>query len=108
MAAYPTLPWAREGTVITREGGLVPVRATNGTLKVRRLFSAEKLAWQIEHRLTSAERTTLETFYATNRVLTIQVTAPDTGVTSQARFAAAPEYELRGAYWVATVRLLEV
>ncbi len=108
MAAYPTLGWVREGTTVTREAGLVPVRATNGLLKVRRLFTADKLAWQIEHRLTAAQRSTLESFYTANQLLTIDVTAPDTGVTSQARFAAAPQFERHGGAWIATVRLLEV
>ena len=108
MAAYPSLPWVQEGTQINREGGFVPVRATNGVLKVRRLFSTEKLAWDIVHRLSNSERTTLEAFYVANRILTIDLTAPDTGVTSQARFAAAPAYRQMGGFWQATVRLLEV
>lgn len=107
MAAYPSYHWQRNGTKTDIEAGINPVRASNGTLKVRRLYSADKRAWQITHWLTGAERTALESFYGTNRMLNVDLTPPDTGGTYTVRFAAAPQYEERDGFWVATVRLVE-
>ena len=108
MAAYPTLPWGRNNTKISREGGFQPVRATNGALKVRKLYSTEKKQWDIEHWLTDAQKATLETFYQANKVLNITVTTPDDGATYTARFATAPTYTAQVSYWVTTVKLMEV
>ena len=108
MAAYPSYYWQRAGTKTDIEAGINPVRASNGTLKVRRLYSADKRDWLITHWLTSAERTTFDTFYTTNRNLTVDLTPPDTGGTYSARFAAAPQYEQRDGFWIVAARLVEV
>jgi hypothetical protein len=107
--AYPTtIPIMAESRA-TREGGFVPVRATNGLLKVRRLWSAEKWSFDLVHWLSSAQRTTLETAYAANRTNNVTLTWPADGSTYTCRFASAPSYEWRtGGFWVARVRLEEV
>ena len=109
MAAYPTLPWLVDGTATDRDGGLDPVRASNGTLKIRRLYSADKAGWTIAHWLTDAQKATLEAFYTTNRTLNVTLTPPYEGASYTVRFAATPVYEPKYANrWVAKVRLLEV
>lgn len=108
MAAYPTLPWMRAGTTSSRASGVEPVRASNGVLKVRRLFDADKLDLQLEHWLSPAQKTTLDDFYLAQRDFNVTVTAPDDGAAYTMRFADVPQYEWRVGYWVARVRLLEV
>lgn len=108
MAFYPTLPWMQAGTVIEREGGITPVRATNGLLKVRRLYTAEKRRWKAEHWLSDSQRTTLEAFYVANRVLNVDLVSPDDSQTYSVRFAAAPVYQWTPGYWIARVSLEEV
>lgn len=108
MAAYPTLPWMQGGTTRSLSSGIEAVRASNGALKVRRLYAANKLELQLEHWLTESQKTALEAFYATEVLNNVDVTAPDDGATYSMRFADTPQYEWRVGYWVARVRLVEV
>lgn len=108
MAAYPTLPWMQAGTTRNRSGGLSPARASNGALKVRRLYPEPKLELQLEHWITDSEKTAFEVFYAANVDLRVDVTAPDDGLTYSMQFSDAPQYEWRVGFWVLRVRLLQV
>lgn len=109
MASYPTLPWLREGTAADRDGGFEPVRATNGALKVRRLYSTEKQSFQIANWLTDAQKTTLESFYTANRLAHVTLTTPWDGASYTACFVAAPVYEWQyNDRWIARVRMFEV
>jgi len=107
MATYPTLPWMRDGTKIDRQGGFEPVRASNGALKVRRLYSGEPHDFDIEHWLSDAQKSTLESFYGTNKLLDVTLTNPEDGASYTVRFAAAPVYEWHPGYWRTRVRLME-
>ena len=42
MAAYPVFPVMRDASTWSVDAGIQAVRATNGLLKVRRMFSADK------------------------------------------------------------------
>lgn len=109
MAAYPTLPWLRDGTRADRDGGFEPVRATNGALKVRCLYPAEKQSFEIANWLTSAQRTTLEGFYAANKAENVTLVTPWDGASYTVRFVAAPVYEWQYVdRWIARVRMFEV
>src|SRR5574337_1858189 len=92
MAAYPAFGVLRSGPGPSRSDGQEPVRATNGALKVRRLYSAPKSDFQIDHMLTAAENATLDTFYSTNRDLDVSYTSPEDGAVYTVRFAAPPQY----------------
>jgi hypothetical protein len=107
MAAYPTLN-AQRSSSTARNSGHDAVRATNGALKVRRMFSAEKTDFTIDHWLTSAEKSTLESFYQANKDLDVAFTWAEDGVTYTVRFASAPQFLGMPGWWQARVRLLQV
>lgn len=107
MAAYPNFFTLADSTG-SRENGAEPARATNGALRLRRLWAADKAAFEIGHVLTAAQRTTLEAFYATNKSLDVTYRWPADGAFYTVRFAAPPQYTARTGYFEARVRLLEV
>lgn len=104
---YPTL-MILEDSEASRNAGLDAQRATNGLLKVRRLYSADKTDFTVVHMLTRAERDTLMTFYAGNVTTEFTFYWPGDGTTYTVRFAAAPQVSRRGAYYRTSVRLAEV
>lgn len=108
MAAYPSFYWSKEGTTLSIDDGMQAVRATNGKLKVRNLYTADKRDWQLSHWLTTAQRSTLDAFYAANKLLDVTFTSADDGATYTVRFVAAPIYQWQVSYWVARVHLKEV
>lgn len=105
--AYPTALPIMEGSTAERDGGIDPVRASNGLLKIRRLFSADKTTLNIIHWLSDAQRTSLEASYQADRLLNFTFLWVD-GVTYTVRYAAAPQYQKKPGYWIATVRMSEV
>jgi len=107
MAAYPTLNAQRSSSTV-RNGGQDAQRATNGTLKMRRLYSTEKMDFTVDHWLTDAQKSTLESFYQTNRDLDVSLTWAEDAVTYTVRFAAPPQYLRMPGWWQARVRLQEV
>lgn len=106
--SYPTtLPIMQESTA-EREGGFEPARASNGLLKVRRLYSAEKMTFRLVHWLSDAQKTTLETAYSTFKTSNLTLVWPGDGASYTVRFGAAPQYDKKPGYHVARVLLLEV
>jgi len=108
MAAYPNFPMQRDGTVWQRDAGIVPTRATNGVLKVRRSYSADKRSFLATHWLNSTDKAALETHYSTHRTANFSMFWPHDGGTYTVVYAGAPQYELRDGFVVATVQLLEI
>jgi hypothetical protein len=108
MAAYPSFNVQRSSPGPSRSDGHDVVRATNGVLKMRRLYSATKSDFTIDHWLTSAEKTTLDSFYTTNRDLDVTYTSPEDSVAYTVRFAAPPQYVRMPGWYQARVRLVEV
>lgn len=92
----------------TKEAGIEAVRATNGLLRVRKLFSADKMDFVVVHMLTRAERDALQAFYVANVASEFAFVWPGDGATYTCRFSAAPQFSRRGLYYYATVRLSEV
>jgi hypothetical protein len=107
MAAYPALRVLRPSTA-ERQGGQEPQRATNGALKMRRLYSAEKTDFVIEHALSEAEKAALEAFYQTNRDLAVDFVWPEDTVSYSVLFAGPPQYLRRVGWWEARVTLMQV
>lgn len=105
--SYPNLPILRDSST-SREAGIQAVRATNGLLKSRRLYSTEKMSFTVVHWLSDAQRTTLETAYQTFKNSTLTLAWPEDGQSYTVRFAAAPQHRRQTGYWVSTVRLEEV
>jgi hypothetical protein len=105
--SYPTLP-IMENSYAERLGGFEPRRASNGVLKIRRLYSAEKTNFTVEHWLSQAQKDALEAAYQTHKTGHLSFTWPEDGVVYTVQFAAAPQYRREPGYWVANVLLLEV
>lgn len=109
MASYPTLKTELTSRRVVLHAR-VPVRATNLALKVRELASADKIRFELEHKLGTADRTTLANFYGTNRNLDVTYVWPGIeGGTHTVRFASSPQYDrLPGLNILARVVLEEV
>lgn len=105
--AYPSFFTLADSTV-TPADGMDPQRATNGALKLRRLWSADKASFDLGHVLTAAQKSTLDAFYAANKDLDITYRWPRPATDYTARFVAPPRYTPRGDRFEARVRLMEV
>lgn len=107
MANYPAF-FTIDDSTATPENGMEPERASNGALRLRRLWTADKRSFEIGHVLTPAEKTTLDSFYATNRDLDVTYRWPGDGSSYTVRFVAPPRYTPRGGRFEVRVRLMEV
>jgi hypothetical protein len=107
MSAYPGFKTLSDSTALP-ESGVEPVRATNGSLRVRRLWSADKISFDIGHVLAAGDKATLDAFYAANKDADVSYTWPKTGATHTVRFVAPPRYTPRTHVWEVRVRLMEV
>lgn len=110
MATYPTLSRAISNTsTVTVLDDLQVDRASNGTPKVRALYTTPKLAFTVIHPMASAaEKATLQAFYTDNRLLTLAFTWPETGAAYTCLFAAPPRYQpAPGRLWNITVELIQ-
>lgn len=106
MAAYPSLAFL-EGSAEEYLDGRSVRRATNLAAKARRLAPTDKRRLTLKHMLSDAERTTLETFYGTNKDLAIDVTW--NGATLSCVFGApARQYQWTEIGWDTTVIVEEV
>lgn len=83
-------------------------RAVAGGVKARSFFTAKKRAFKVEHLLSASDRSTLDTFYDTNRGLTVTFTWAKTATAYTCFMAGPPEYsEAPFPYTKATVRLVQ-
>lgn len=74
MADYPaTLPTLVNATEEWLDD-LETDRAVSGTVRVRVMFTAKKRVFKIKHVVTAALKTTLQSFYDTNRATTFNYT----------------------------------
>lgn len=110
MAIYPVLP-TRTGADPVPVNGIEIDRAEDGTAYGRSFYTGDKMRFEIEHPgLTATQKTTLETFYADNRLLEIDYESPVDGQTYTCLFTGRPLFSLMPGkrFWTATVRLEEV
>jgi hypothetical protein len=91
MASYPKFP-ILDTSNVTRVDGYIPVRATNGMLRVRKTMTSEKREFTIDHFLGKTDKETLESFFQTNKTLDVTLSWPGEASTFTVRFVAAPEY----------------
>lgn len=109
MATYPSFYMVRSDTSHGIDGGFKTARATNGALRVQRLFPQPKREFNITHWLTAADKSTLDSFYSTNKDLNVDLVWPEDNVTYTVRFAEHPQLELRAPdFWIVKVKMLEV
>lgn len=110
MATYPTLSrQMSNASTVTVLDDLQVDRATNGTPRVRALYTVPKLAFTAIHPMASgAEKATMEAFYSANRLLPITFEWPADGTTYTCLFAAPPRYApAAGRLWTITVDLIQ-
>lgn len=108
MAAYPALP-TLPSSVAVRLDGYIPVRASNGTLKVRKMMSSDKMEFSLDHEINSAQKTSLENHYAADKTNSFSYTWPGVGGgTYTVKYVMAPQYqEQPGGWYKAKVSLAE-
>ena len=108
MSDYPRVHMLSDSTCEVL-GGHEPVRATNGALHLRRMFTSEKRNLLIMHILTPAERSALAAHYAANKDLSFAFYWPTDNATYTVVYAAAPRYSRAGTrFSQANVSLMEV
>lgn len=107
MANYPGFFTLADSTAVP-DAGLEPERATNGALRLRRLWAADKTAFDVGHVLTAAQKATLEAFYADNKDLNVTYRWPGDGASYTVRFVAPPRYTPRGGRFEVRVQMLQV
>jgi len=89
MADYPKY-MILDSSQVTRVDGYIPVRASNGSLKVRKMMSGEKTEFTVEHFLFKTDWDTLESFYQTNKTLNVNLYWPGYASPFVVKFIAAP------------------
>lgn len=102
MAAYPSFTQLLGST----EEGVDDVtldRAVDGSVKARGFYTARKRRFKLRHFLTSSERATLQTFYDTNRLLTVTLTWVPDGQTYTCLFQGPPSWDFSPGGGNATV-----
>lgn len=107
MANYPGFFTLADSTA-TPQAGTEPARASNGALKLRRLWPDDKHSFEIGHTLTQAQVDSLQAFYAANKNLDITYTWPGDRMARTVRFAAPPQYRVFTNHVEVRVRLEEV
>ncbi len=106
--SYPSLPITINSRFNKLDGRLA-LRASNGILKSRKLYPADKLEFALEHELTSAQKTSLDSHYSTDGLNSFPYTWPGVGTpTYTVRYLGAPQYqEMPGGWYKASVKLGE-
>jgi hypothetical protein len=103
---YPTVGLLDESAVQI-EGGFNPARATNGALRVRKLWPTDKRRFALVHMLTKAEFDSLQAYYDANALGQFNFTWPPTGQVHGCRFVAPPQPVTVGQHRRVTVTLEE-
>lgn len=108
MAAYPDLPTDYGSDPEPLDQAKID-RAEDGTARARSL-GADKVKFKLKHpRLSASDKSTLDAFYAANRLLEVAYTCKTDSAAYTCIFAAAPRYERHpGSFWTATVELEQV
>lgn len=94
MSTYPRFFTLSDSTQVAASG-VEPLRATNGALKVRRMWSGDKKTFELGHLLTATEKETLDAFYAAEKDADVSYISPWDGTTYTVRFVAPPQYVKR-------------
>jgi len=92
VADYPTLAtsYGSDPKTITK---FQVDRAEDGTARIVSL-SNDKVSFQLRHEyITSAEKTTLDSFYTTNRLLTFTYLSPSDSVSRTCLFSSPINYK---------------
>lgn len=109
MAAYPTFGQSRDSAETSLDDLQID-RASNGVPRGRAMYTAIKKTFSVVHpRLSASDKTTLDAFYATNRLLQFTFVWAADGATYTCIFASPPPTykSLPGGRWAATVQMVQ-
>lgn len=107
MATYPS-HFHLADSAASVQSGVEPTRASNGTLKMRRLWPDDKHSFDVGHVLTLDQQEAYQAFYAANKNLDVAYTWPGDGQARTVRFSAPPQYKRFTRHFEVRVRLDEV
>ena len=106
--AYPVLI-TQESSRKEVADGRVMLRATNGALKTRRLFTSDKASFDLSHFVDTTDKDALLSYYSSNKDADFDYVWPADKSSYVVRFASAPQVDSVGSeWWTVKVRLEEV
>lgn len=91
MSDFPRLKYLLDDSTVEQLSGHEPVRATNGALRVRRLFSGDKRNWSLSGLLENGELDALMAHYGANKDAQFNFYWPADRQTYTASYVAAPQ-----------------
>ena len=108
MSDFPSLRYMTDESICEQQSGHEPVRATNGALHVRRMFTGEKRTFQLVFVVDAANRAALASHYSDNRDASFSFFWPDDRQTYTVSYSTAPQYAPMGPMMTrARVTLME-
>lgn len=110
MSTYPTFGCGQAiGSTEDILDDLQVDRASNGTPRIRAIYSATKRQFSVLHPCaTAAEKAALDAFYAANRLISFSFVWAGDGVTYTCYFAAPPKRTpVLGVYWEITCEMVQ-
>lgn len=105
--SYPNLPLLDQSRR-TVDDGLEPSRASNGRLRLRRLYVADLSTFDLVHWLTPTQKATLDAAYAAYKNANVSLYWPEDGQTYTCRWVSAPKPRFEDGRWIVQVKLMEV
>ena len=107
MAAYPSYGQTTQSRE-SREDGTQWERASNGALRGRAMWPADKLSLRVDHVVDRSDADALVAFYRTNRLAAVDVVWEGDGQTYAMFFSRPPEVQhVGGLVWRVTADLQE-
>lgn len=91
MSDFPRLKYMLDDSSCEPLSGHETVRATNGALHVRRLFSSDKRNWILSFLLDNTDLSTLMTHYGANKDASFNFYWPGDAQTYSVSYSAAPQ-----------------
>ena len=98
MANYPSISQII-GSEATQQSGIRIDRASNGDVRGQILYSSDRKNFRVLHYVNSTDKSTLDTFYSTNKALEITFTWSADSQNYNCIFMDAPKYTPRKAGW---------
>ncbi len=85
MATYPSFSQLYDSSVL-EDDGLELSRSVSGKPRIRRYYTSTRRTFTVHHDLSSADKSTLLSFYTTNKLLTLDFVWASDGLTYACRF----------------------
>jgi hypothetical protein len=107
MAAFPSLYYLENSSIEVADGK-AHVRATNGTLKTRQLYPADKRSFDLSFGCTAAQKSSIDSHYSGDRDNSFSYTDPATSTAYTVRYTNPPQPQPQpGGWWIVRVQMME-